>query len=399
MTDTGATSRSGDDSALPEEERVLLGRARSLVAKLAERAPAATAARMLPAETVADYHQAGIVNILQPRRFGGLQGRFSLFSRITEELTYGCASSAWVYAVLAEHQWIVSQYPEQAQIDVWGDNPKAVASSSLAPRAAAKKVDGGWRVSGKFPFSSGCDYAQWGILGAFLGELGDPRHIAYLLVPLAEVEIRDDWQVLGLAGTGSKSLVLKDVFVPQHRCVMVSDLFAGTPPGAKVHPDYPVVRAPRGFLVSYSLPPVAIALARRALELVCRDLSTRISRGVTRMAESEVVQVVIGEAAAAIDSATLALHQGRDASTEAVSSGRRITEAEALRARRDMVYAQHQVGWALERLCELSGARWVYDSDPLQGIRRDVMTILTHHAASRPAAFAPYGHMLLAHGG
>jgi 3-hydroxy-9,10-secoandrosta-1,3,5(10)-triene-9,17-dione monooxygenase len=165
-----------------------------------------------------------------------------------------------------------------------------------------------------------------------------------------------------------------------------------------VHPDYPVVRAPRGFLVSHSLPPVAISLGRRALDIVARDLSTRLSRGVTKMAESEVVQMAIGEAAAAIDAATLSLHHGRDASTEAVSSGRRIAEAEALRARRDMVYAQHQIGWAMERLCELSGARWVYDTDPLQEMRRDVMTILTHHAASRAAAFAPYGHMLLRRG-
>jgi alkylation response protein AidB-like acyl-CoA dehydrogenase len=395
MTEIGQTSRSGDDSALPEHERVLLEHARALIPRLAERAPAAIEARTVPAETIAEYHAAKILRILQPRRFGGLQGRFSLFSRITEELTFGCASSAWVYAVLAEHQWVVAQYPEEAQIDVWGDNPLAVAASSLAPRAAAQKTAGGWRLSGKFPFSSGCDYAQWAILGAFLGELGDPRHVAYLLVPLAEVEIVDDWQVLGLAGTGSKSLVLKDVFVPEHRCVMVADLFAGTPPGATVHPDYPVVRAPRGFLVSYSLPPVAIALGRRALDIVCRDLTTRVSRGVTRMAGSEVVQMVIGEAAAAIDAATLSLHHGRDASTAEVDTGRRITEAGALRARRDMVYAQHQVGWALERLCELSGARWVYDSDPLQEMRRDVMTILTHHAASRPAAYAPYGHYLL----
>ncbi len=376
-----------------------MARARALVPLLAERAAACAAARTVPAETIAEFHAAGIVNILQPRRFGGSQGRFSLFSRITEELTFGCASSAWVYAVLAEHQWIIAQYPEQAQIDVWGDDPLAVASSSLAPRAAAAKTDGGWRVSGKFPFSSGCDHAQWAILGAFLGEAGDPHGVAYLLVPLAEIEIVDDWHVLGLAGTGSKSLALHDVFVPEHRCVMVSDLFAGTPPGAAVHPDYPVVRAPRGFLVSYSLPPVAIALANKALELVCRDLSSRISRGVTKMADSEVVQMAIGEAAAAIDAATLSLHHGRDASTDAVSSGRKITEAEALRARRDMVYAQHQVGWALERLCELSGARWVYDSDPLQEMRRDVMTILTHHAASRPAAYAPYGHMLMSGGG
>jgi alkylation response protein AidB-like acyl-CoA dehydrogenase len=399
MTEPHRLASCADDSALPDDERAMLERARALVPGLAERAPAATKARQIPAQTIAEYHAAGILRILQPRMFGGREGRFSLFSRIVEELTYGCASSAWVYAVLAEHQWIIAQYPEQAQVDVWGDTPAAVASSSLAPRAAAKHVaSGGWRLSGRYSFSSGVDHAQWAILGAFLGEMGDPRHIAYLLVPLAEVEIVDDWQVLGLAGTGSKSLELRDVFVPEHRMVMVSDLFAGTPPGALVHPDYPVLRAPRGFLVSYSLPPVCIALGQRALDLACRTLAGRVSRGVTRLAESEVVQMAVGEAAAAIDVATQLLHTGRRTSTDAVSSGRRITMAEALKARRDMVYAQHQIGWALERLCELSGARWVYDTDPLQEIRRDVMTILTHHAASRQAAMAPYGHMLLSRG-
>lgn len=399
MTHPQRPSFCADDSALPDDERAMLEHARALIPRLAERAPAATKARQIPDETIAEYHEAGILRILQPRRFGGQQGRFSLFSRIVEELTYGCASSAWVYAVLAEHQWIIAQYPEAAQIDVWGDTPLAVASSSLAPRAAAKPVpSGGWRLSGRYSFSSGCDHAQWAILGVFLGEMGDPRSIAYLLVPLADVEIIDDWQVLGLAGTGSKSLVLRDVFVPEHRMVMVSDLFAGTPPGAKVHPEYPVLRAPRGFLVSYSLPPVCIALGQRALDLACATLAGRVSRGVIRLAESEVVQMAVGEAAAAIDVATQLLHAGRRTSTDAVSSGRKIAAAEALKARRDMVYAQHQVGWALERLCELSGARWVYDSDPLQEIRRDVMTILTHHAASRQAAMAPYGHMLLSRG-
>src|SRR5438128_4336122 len=156
-----------DDTALPDDERVMLDRARALVPLLAERAPAAAAARQLPAETIAEYHAAGILRILQPKRYGGRQGRFSLFSRIVEELTYGCASSAWVYAVLAEHQWILAQYPEAAQIDVWGDTPLAVASSSLAPRAAARRTTGGWRLSGDYSFSSGVDHAQWAILGAF----------------------------------------------------------------------------------------------------------------------------------------------------------------------------------------------------------------------------------------
>ena len=243
-----------------------------------------------------------------------MQGRFSLFSRIVEELTYGCASSAWVYAVLAEHQWIIAQYPERAQIDVWGDDPAAVASSSLAPRAAAERGrSGGWRLSGRYTFSSGCDYAQWAILGAFLGEMGDPRHIAYLLVPLAEVEIVDDWQVLGLAGTGSKSLVLHDVFVPEHR---VRDgrrplrrHAAGRAGASRLSGAAGAARLSRVVLAADR---VRSRLAGRALDIVCRALPGRVSRGVTKLAESEVVQMTLGEAAAAIDAATLLLHHGRD---------------------------------------------------------------------------------------
>jgi 3-hydroxy-9,10-secoandrosta-1,3,5(10)-triene-9,17-dione monooxygenase len=395
MIDRPRVPASGDDSGLPPDERALLERARALVPRLAERAPQAAAQRRVLPETIADYHDAGIMRILVPKRFGGLQGRFSIFSRIVEELTWGCASSAWVYAVLAEHQWIVTAYPEQAQIDVWGDDTLAMAASSLAPRAAATKTTGGWRLSGRYSFSSGCDYAQWAILGAFLGEMGDMRHAAYLLVPFSHIEIVDDWHVLGLRGTGSKSLLLHDVFIPEHRAVLIADFYAGNVPGAKVHPDYPVVWAPRGFLVSYSLPPVAIALGGKALEVATRALSTRVSRGVTRLAGSEVVQMAVGEAAAAIDVATHLLHWGRDYSSEAVASGRHIDPSEALRARRDMVYAQHQVKWAVERLCELCGARWTYDSDPLQEIRRDIEIILTHHAASRQAAMVPWGQLLL----
>jgi alkylation response protein AidB-like acyl-CoA dehydrogenase len=301
--------------------------------------------------------------------------------------------------VLAEHQWIITAYPERAQIDVWGDHPLAVAASSLAPRAAATRTAGGWRLSGRYSFSSGCDYAQWAVLGAFLGEMGDMRHAAYLLVPLTDIEIVDDWHVLGLRGTGSKSLVLDDVFVPEHRTLMISDFFAGTVPGAPVHPDYPVVWAPRGFLVSYSLPPVAIALGGKALEVATLALTTRVSRGVTRLAQSEIVQMAVGEAGAASDIATHLLHWGRDYSSDAVASGRSIPTWEALRARRDMVYAQHQVKWAVDRLCELCGARWTYDSDPLQEIRRDIEIILTHHAASRMAAMVPWGQHLLSSAG
>ena len=297
--------------------------------------------------------------------------------------------------MLGEHQWLLASYPLQAQIDVWGDDPQALASSSLAPRAVAERVAGGWRLSGQYSFSSGSTHARWAIIGAFLGKPGDPRSIGYLLVPFTDIEIVDDWHVLGLAGTGSRSLRLRDVFVPEHRCVLLSELLAGTPPGAQVHPDYPLVRAPRGLLVNYSLPPVAIALGNRALAVALASLRERVSRGVTRMAASEFVQMTVAEAAAAIDAATLTMHSGRAAAEALIAKGEPIPQEFVLRTRRDMTYAQHQVQWAVERLVEVCGARSVYDADALASIRRDMLTVLTHNIASRQAAMGAWGKWAL----
>ena len=168
-------------------------------------------------------------------------------------------------------------------------------------------------------------------------------------------------------------------------------MFAGTPRARWCIPITRCCARRAAFCVSYSLPPVAIALGRRALDIACAVAGGRVSRGVTRLAESEVVQMTVGEAAAAIDAATLLLHTGRDDSTAAVSSGRTDHRGRGVaRAPR------HGLRAAPGRLGDRAavrngGARWVYDSDPLRAIRRDVMTILTHHAASRQAAYAPYG--------
>ena len=140
-------------------------RARDLVPLLAEHEAATKAARDVPAATVAAFHDAGLLRVLQPRRFGGLQQPFDVFSRIVETLAEGCAASAWVYAVLAEHQWIIASLPEQGQIDVWGE----IRGGGVVIAGAARNretCDGGWRLSGRFPFSSGCTHSQWAIIGA-----------------------------------------------------------------------------------------------------------------------------------------------------------------------------------------------------------------------------------------
>ena len=380
---------------LPPQGEALLQRARDLVPMLAEREIATEAARDVPAETIAAYHDTGILRALQPRQFGGLQLPFGVFSRIVETLAEGCAASAWVYAVLAEHQWIIASLPEQGQIDVWGERPNAVASSSLAPRETAKRIGGGWRLSGRFPFSSGCAHAQWAIIGARCEDAAGTTPTRYLLVPMNEIEIIDDWHVLGLRGTGSRTLMLHDVFVPEHRSVLLRDLLEGTPPGVQVHPDYDIVRAPRGYLVVFSLPPVAFALGRRALAVAAAALGGRISRGTTKLAESEIVQLKIAEASAAIDAASLLLETLRVQSLAVVASGRPISGEEVLRNRRDLTFGMQQIRTAVQSLFELCGARTTYDSDRLQPLLRDIMTIATHQAFSPLATLVPYGRVLL----
>jgi alkylation response protein AidB-like acyl-CoA dehydrogenase len=372
-----------------------IDQARALVPALAAREQSTNAARQVPPETIADFHRTGLLRLVQPRRFGGHQASFGLFSRVIEILAEGCAASAWVYAVLGEHQWIIACMSEQAQQDIWGDDPLAVASSSLAPRETARAAAGGWRLSGRFPFSSGCLHSQWAIIGARCEDGSGGQPTRYLLVPMHEIEILDDWEVLGLRGTGSRSLLLNDVFVPEHRSVLLRDLFDGSTPGALVHPDYSLPRAPRGLLAPFSLPCVAFTLGRRALDLVASSLRTRVSRGTRALAESEVVQQQLGEAAAEIETAILIMRTRRDYSIGLVESGAAIPAEDLMRNRRDITFAVWQLRRGVERLVELAGARTVYDAEPLQSLWRDVVTISTHTVVSRHLGMVPYGRMLL----
>jgi 3-hydroxy-9,10-secoandrosta-1,3,5(10)-triene-9,17-dione monooxygenase len=212
---------------------------------------------------------------------------------------------------------------------------------------------------------------------------------------MAEIEIIDDWEVLGLRGTGSRSLLLDDVFVPAHRSVLLRDLYDGTTPGAQVHPDYPLLRAPRGLLVPFSLPCVAFTLARRALDLTAASLATRVSRGTRVMGDSEVVQQQLGEASAEIETAVLILHARRDETLALVDSAAAIPAELISRNRRDIAFAVWQLRRGVERLVELAGARTVYDAEPLQSLWKDVLTISTHTVVSRHLAMVPSGRILL----
>jgi 3-hydroxy-9,10-secoandrosta-1,3,5(10)-triene-9,17-dione monooxygenase len=212
---------------------------------------------------------------------------------------------------------------------------------------------------------------------------------------MEDIRIVDDWHVLGLSATGSRTLELNDVLVPAYRTVAVADLSRGDPPGRYVHPDYALLRAPRGAFATFSQSPVAVALGHRAVEHAVGALANRVTRVWTKAAESEVVQMHLAESAAEIDAATLILDHSRKRSMDRLTSGDPFSSDDVLRPRRDVALALRLVRVAVDRLCRLSGGQWIYDSSPLQTILRDALATSAHLTANFEAAMVPWARMRL----
>lgn len=383
-----------DDSWMNEAERRLFDQAMALVGVLKEREPECVRQRNVPLATVKSFRDTGLSRILQPKRYGGLQSSPLLLSRVTEELAMGCPSSAWVLSVYGEHAWVVSCFPERAQEDVWQSNPLAVVASSLAPRSTAEKVEGGYRITGTYPFASGCMHAEWLIVGAWV-ESDSSRSLQYMLVPMPEVKILDDWHVLGLRGTGSCTVALEGVFVPEHRTVSDIALKRGETPGSAVHPEYALLKAPRAAFAIFTQLPVTLALARSVLDHTARTMRGRVSRGMTTLSDSPIVQCKLGEAAADIDAAIFVAHRRHRHVANLIASGKTVTPQDAQAAHRDSVWANKTARRGIETLVSTSSAEISHDRNALQSWYRDSLTTGSHFGANWEAAMVPYGRMLL----
>ena len=149
-------------------ERIYIERAQALLPKLRERADAAEAARCIPAETISDFHDAGFFRLLQPKRWNGHEADPQTFFDVVIEVGSACPSSAWVLGVVAVHQWQMALFADEAQQEVWSDDTNTLISSSYMPAGKVTPVDGGYRFSGRWGFSSGCDHCQWAFLGGFV---------------------------------------------------------------------------------------------------------------------------------------------------------------------------------------------------------------------------------------
>lgn len=374
-----------------------LEQTRALAPRLAARAQACEDLRRCPDETIAELHANGLMRVMQPQRFGGAELGAAAVLDITLEMAKACPSTAWVWMNLASHSWNIAQFELRAQEDVWGADPRALAATGLAfPCGRARPVEGGYVVTGKWPFGSGVDAAQWMLAGAMTDRGAAPSERRFFLVPRADFRSLDNWRAYGLAGTGSHDVEVNGVFVPEHRS-LAADVFAAglEVPGGKVHTN-PVYRLPAFATFGFFLASVPLGAARGALEQFVAATRSRAGTYTgARLAELTPLQIRIGEAAACIDLAETQLRADLAELVGLVEAGVAPPVEAKLRWKRNLAFEVQLTVRAVDTLMAASGAGGLYSSLPLQRLFRDVHAAAAHIALTWDVQATAYGQHAL----
>jgi alkylation response protein AidB-like acyl-CoA dehydrogenase len=380
----------------------LLAALRGIAPEIKSRAGATEKNASVPQQNVFALRDIGYYKLVQPRAFGGYELDFDLLVELNIELAKSCASTAWVCGLLAAHQWLAAGFPAEAQHDVWGDDPDATVCGSYAPTTKAVIASGGYRLSGRWSFASGCDNAPWAVCAALLPpEGGDgPLTPAFLLVPRKDYAIDDTWHVIGLAGTGSKTLVLDDVFVPAHRVLTFAQFTSGKTPGARLYADNPIFSIPMLSNIPSCLASVAVGAALGALDDYLAATSRRVTRGAVagganRMAEFATVQLRVADAAASADAAREILLRDLRQRAATVRAGREITIDDRITSRRGQAFATSLAIRATEALNASTGGLGLDLDNPVQRAWRDANAVGRHISMNWDAVGTMYGQLVL----
>ena len=371
----------------------LIARAEALAPILAERSAACEAARKAPVETVRDYMDLGLLRICQPKRYGGYELGYDVMCEVTQALARGCGSQAWVHMVLADNPLKLSAFSLEAQDEVWGVNSAARICVAVAAVGKAKRVAGGVVWNATHGFSSGVDHADWVICGGNIIEEGKPPVGCFVVMPTSEIEIIDDWHSVGLAGSGSKSFSVKDVFVPDHRVLMKKDYDAGTSPGALFYTSS-VSKLPRGGVSAVSYTAVCVGVAEGFLENYLAFTGPRKSRGAP-VADGVGVQMGVGLASAEIEAASRMYLGAVRETMQTLERGEEVTKLMSVQGKRNAAYACQLATNAVQKLFNAAGGRALYTDSVLQRQFRDCFAAAAHHSVVWDGAAADYGKYVL----
>lgn len=371
-------------------------RAARLVPTLTARARQAETLRRVPEETIADLHACGLFRVLQPKRFGGAELHYEALVRVGAMLGRGCASTSWVYANLANHHFMLALWPEQAQHEVWDADPDALIGSALMfPPGHATRVEGGYRLTGRWKFSSGIDACTWTMLGGIASADGELPDYRVFLVPAEQYTTFDTWYAAGLRGTGSKDVAVADIFIPDHRTLSVSAMKGCDAPGAALN-DAALYRLPVFDMFPYVVASTTLGIAQAAVSHFAQETRHRVtSYSTTLMSDHATSQLRLGEAAAAAEAAELLVYYNCRSAMAAAEAGRVLDVAEKVRLRRDGAYAARLCTRAVDLLFEAGGGEYLYEEKPMQRYFRDAHAAQSHFALAWDVAGGAAGRFLL----
>lgn len=364
-----------------------------LLPRFRERAVAAEQARRLPAESIAELQEAGVFRMLQPKRYGGLEADPVEFYEVVRTIATADGATGWVSSIVGIHPWQLSLLPEKAQDEVWGTDPNTLVSSSYAPTGKLTPVEGGYLVTGRWAFSSGCDHCSWVLLGALvMGDESKPVDFLTILVPRGDYLIDDVWDVVGLKATGSNDIVITDTFVPAHRTLSFQDVSALTCPGQAVN-TAPLYKLPFGTLFSYTITTPIIGMAQGAYDSHVDTMRerVRISYGGQKVAQDPFAHVRVARAASDIDAAWLQLVRNVREQMTLVEVGDDLPMELRLRARRDQVRGTERAVDAIDLLFKNSGGRSLKTGNPIERAWRDAHAGSVHAANDTERWLAMYG--------
>ncbi|MET4485945.1 acyl-CoA dehydrogenase family protein [Bradyrhizobium sp. LA7.1] len=376
----------------------MIARTRALVPRLRERAARTEELRHLPTETEKDLHDAGLFRMLQPKRIGGAELDYVALVDCAELLGMADASVAWNLANLASHHWMLGMFAQKAQDLVWDRDPDAlIASSFIFPAGRATRVEGGYRLHGSWPFSSGVASCEWNMLASVVYSDDEADGIEYriFLLPKDDYKVLDTWNVAGLRGTGSCDVEVRDAFVADYMTVAVGDLAGGPTPGSKVNPN-PLYALPVFSLFPYVLSGVALGNAQVCLDDYAEVARHRISTyNRAKLSDFQSTQIKIAEASAKIDAARLIMRSACVNAMEDARRGRIPDMAIKTRYRRDGAFSVKLCTDAVSMLFAASGARGLFTTGVLQRQFRDAHAINSHLAFNFDAAGTNYGRVAL----
>ncbi|MER6479106.1 3-hydroxy-9,10-secoandrosta-1,3,5(10)-triene-9,17-dione monooxygenase oxygenase subunit [Streptomyces filamentosus] len=375
----------------------VLAAIRDLAPGLRERAAEAEELRRVPDASVKELEDTGFFQLLQPRTFGGLAADPLVHYTAVKEIAKACGSTGWVASVLGVHPWHVALYDPRAQQEVWGEDPKTRIASSYAPTGRATPVDGGFRLSGRWHFSSGCDHASWALLGCLVPDAdGNPVDMRTFLVPRADYRVDDVWDTVGLRGTGSNDVVVDDAFVPEHRALGFGPVTALRVPGHEINPE-PLYRLPYAAVFTTTIATPIVGIAEGAYESYAAATRERfrVSYG-QKVAEDPFAQVRIARAASDVDAAWLQLTRNMRELYACAERGEELPVELRVRTRRDQVLATERAVAAVDLLMENAGGNAMRTGPgPVQRAWRDAHTGRGHAANDPERALVMYGQCAL----